>query len=192
MKLRKHEIALHGERVALRPMTEDDWDILLKWNSDPDVLYFAEGDDVSVYNLDQVQQIYRGISQNAFCFIIEVDDKPIGDCWLQQMSLERILDEHPGADCRRIDLMIGEKEWWGRGLGTEVIRLLTKFAFEREKADFVFGCDIADYNLASLRAFQKAGYQVETKIEQPPGGKVHYCYDLILSRERYAEAPEKT
>jgi RimJ/RimL family protein N-acetyltransferase len=192
MKLRKHEIILHGEKVTLRPMTENDWDILWKWNSDPDVLYFAEGDDVSAYTLDQVQQIYRGISQNAFCFIIQVDDKPIGDCWLQQMNLERILEAHPEADCRRIDLMIGEKEWWGRGLGAEVIRLLTRFAFEQEKADFVFGCDIADYNPASLRAFQKAGYQVETKIEQPPGGKAHYRYDLVFSRERYAEAPEKT
>jgi RimJ/RimL family protein N-acetyltransferase len=192
VKLRKHEIALHGERVSLRPMTENDWDILWKWNNDPDVLYFAEGDEVGAYTLDQVQQIYRGVSQNAFCFIIQVDDKPIGDCWLQQMNLERILEAHPEAECRRIDLMIGEKEWWGRGLGTEVIRLLTKFAFEREKADFVFGCDIADYNLASLRAFQKAGYQVETKIEQPLGGKAHYCYDLVLSRERYVEAPEKT
>ena len=65
MKLGKHEIILHGEKVTLRPMTEDDWDILLKWNSDPDVLYFAEGDEVSVYTLEQTQQIYRGISQNA-------------------------------------------------------------------------------------------------------------------------------
>ena len=50
-------------------MTENDWDILLKWNSDPDVLYFAEGDDVNSYTLEQVQQIYRGVSQKAFCFM---------------------------------------------------------------------------------------------------------------------------
>ena len=73
-----------------------------------------------------------------------------------------------------------------------VICLLTKFAFEREKADCVFGCDIADHNPASLKAFQKAGYRVETKVEQPRGGKVRYCFDLVLSRERYAEALEKT
>jgi len=160
-------------------MTEDDWDVLLKWNNDPEVLYFAEGDDASSYTLDQVQQIYRGISQNAFCFIIEVESEPIGDCWLQRMNLERILAAHPGTDCRRIDLMIGEKKWWGRGFGTTVIRLLTEFAFERENADFVFGCDIGDHNPASLRAFQKAGYQVETRVKQPPGSKARYRYDLV-------------
>ena len=180
MELRKHKVILQGERVVLRPMTEDDWGILLKWNSNPDVLYFTDGDDVSSYTLELVQEIYRGVSQDAFCFIIEVDGNPIGECWLQQMNLERILQKHPGVDCRRIDLMIGEKEFWGRGLGTEVIRLLTAFAFEREKANLAFGCDAADYNPASLKAFQKAGYQVEAEIEQAPGVKARYCYNLIL------------
>ena len=52
MKLREHEIVLRGEKVFLRPMTEDDWDILLKWNSDPDVLYFSESADVTSHSLE--------------------------------------------------------------------------------------------------------------------------------------------
>ena len=185
MRLREHKIILQGERIVLRSMTEDDWDILHKWNSDPDVLYFAEGDDVRSYSLEQIQQIYRGVSQNAFCFIIEVAGNPIGECWLQQMNLERILQKYPELDCRRIDLMIGEKAFWGQGFGTEVIRLLTSFAFEREGADLVFGCDIADYNLASLKAFQRVGYQVDAKIDQPPSSKAQCRYDLILKREQF-------
>jgi len=27
-------------------MTEEDWEILLKWNSDPEVLYYSEGENV--------------------------------------------------------------------------------------------------------------------------------------------------
>lgn len=183
MKLREHQIILQGEKVFLRPMTEADWDILLKWNSDPDVLFYTEGDDIEAYNLQKVQEIYRHISQKAFCFIIEVDGNPIGECWLQQMNLERILRKYPELDCRRIDLMIGEKAFWGQGLGTEVIRLLTNFAFEQEGADLVFGCDIADYNLASLKAFQKIGYQIDSEIPQPLNNKARFRYDLVLKRE---------
>ena len=73
MKLRKHPITLKSEKVVLRPMTESDWDILLKWNSDADVLYYAEGDDVQAYSLEDIQGMYRGVSQAAFCFIAEVD-----------------------------------------------------------------------------------------------------------------------
>ena len=184
MRLREHKIVLRGEKVILRPMTEDDWDILLKWNSDPEVLYFSEGDDVRSYSLEQIQEMYREVSQNAFCFIIEVDDKPIGECWLQRMNLERILNKYPNRDCRRIDLMIGEKEFWGRGFGTDVIRTLTQFGFDEENVDMIFGCGIADYNPRSLRAFEKVGYRIDAEIEEPSGKKARYVYDVVLTGQR--------
>ncbi len=185
MKLRKHKIVLRGERVVLRPLTEADWGLLLRWNSDPEVLYFAEGDDVSSYTLDQIQSIYRGVSQTAFCFIIEVKGAPVGECWLQHMNLERVLQKYPKSDCRRIDLLIGEKEFRGQGLGMEVIQLLTAFAFDEQGAELVFGCDVADYNPASRKAFQKAGFTVDAEIEQPVVMKARYCYDLVLTQAEY-------
>lgn len=99
--LRQHNIKIQRGKITLRPMTEEDWEILLKWNSDPEVLYYSEGDNVKTYTLEQVRRIYRGISQNAFCFIIEVDGKPVGECWLQRMNLKRILEKYPGLDCRQ-------------------------------------------------------------------------------------------
>ena len=185
MKLREHTIWLCGEHVLLRPMTEYDWGILLRWNSDPELLYYSEGDDVQSYSLEEIQGIYRGVSQAAFCFIAEVDSQPIGEGWLQKMNLQRILQQYPGQDCRRIDLMIGEKAWWGKGIGSEMIRLLTKFAFEQENADLVFGVGIADYNPRSLKAFQKVGFQIVETIEQPPGNKARYGYDVLLTRDHY-------
>ena len=87
MMLREHAITLTGDRVILRPMTEADWDILLKWNSDAEVLYYSEGDDVQAYSLADVQAIYRGVSQTAYCFIAEVNSASIGEGWLQKMNL---------------------------------------------------------------------------------------------------------
>jgi ribosomal protein S18 acetylase RimI-like enzyme len=42
---------------------------------------------------------------------------------------------------------------------------------------------VANNNPASLRAFRKAGFRVESAVDQPPGAKAHVCYDLVLSRE---------
>ena len=189
-RLRAHEVVLTGRRVVLRPMTEDDWPVLLRWNQDPDVLYFAEGDDVRSHSLGDVQAIYCGVSQRAFCFVAEGAGLlrpagPIGEGWLQEMNLPRLLERFPGEDLRRIDLMIGEKGFWGRGLGTEIIDLLTQFAFEAQAADRVFGCDIADYNARSLRAFEKNGYELFNYVPQPPGHKAQVTYDVMLTRERH-------
>jgi aminoglycoside 6'-N-acetyltransferase len=180
--LNEHNITLHGKQVVLRPMTENDWDILARWNSDPEVLYFSEGTDVEPYDLEDVQEIYRWVSQNAFCFIIEFNGQPIGECWLQRMNIERLLEKYPGKDCRRIDLMIGEKRLWGQGLGTDTIRTLTRFGLEEEGADMIFGL-VGDYNLRSVGAFKNAGYEVDEEVEEPPGEKAKFSYDLVIRRQ---------
>ncbi len=189
MELRAHSVILRGERLVLRPLTEADWPTLLRWNNDPEVLYYAEGDDVTSRSLEDVQSIYRSVSQTAFCFMAELDagsgSTPIGEGWLQRMNYERILRRFPGLDCRRIDLTIGEKALWGQGLGTEMIRLLTRFAFEQENVDRVVVCNIADYNPRSLKAFLKVGYEVDARLPQPPGSKAHYCTDVSLTRDQY-------
>jgi len=186
--LKPHNITLQGKRVLLRPMTEGDWEVLMKWNRDSEILYFTEGDGVAEYRPEEVQQIYRSVSQNAFCFIIELNGVPIGESWLQEMNLERILSQYSSQDCRRIDLMIGEKTLWGLGIGTEVIRLLAEFGFEREKVDAIFACDVADYNVRSIKAFQKTGFEVYATIPQPSTNKARYRYDLVLTRKKWDES----
>ncbi len=181
-QLHKHDVRLQDANLVLRPMTENDWDILLKWNNDPDVLYYAEGDDVTARSLEDIQTIYRHVCANSLCFIIEWNGQPIGECWLQRMNLDRIKQKYPDKDCRRIDLMIGEKNLWGRGIGTRAIRLLVKLAFAQEGADMVFGCDIADYNLRSQRAFQNVGFVLDATHERSEGSKATFEYDYILRR----------
>lgn len=160
-ELRQHNVVLTSNdgSVRLRPMTEDDWDLLLRWNSDPEVLYYSDGGNTAPYSLKDVQNIYRTVSRNAFCFIIEFEGNPIGECWLQKMNLKRILELYPDLDCRRIDIMIGEKRYWCRGIGTESIRMLTRFGFLNENADMIFYCNVADYNIRSRKSAQKAGYK---------------------------------
>ena len=181
MLLREHSIVLHGKRVTLRPMTENDWDMLLAWNSDPEVLYYSDGGDVTAYDLETVQAIYRSISQNAVCFIMEFAGQPVGEGWLQRMNMAHILERYPTLDCRRIDLVIGEKSLWGQGLGTDTIRTLTRFGFEQEGADLIFGL-VSDYNERSRRAFERVGYQIDAEVPEPVGMKAKISVELVISR----------
>ena len=77
--------------------------------------------------------------------------------------------------------MIGEKHMWGQGYGSDTISVLTRFGFEDEGVDLIFACGVADYNPRSRRAFEKIGYTVDQCIENQPGTKARYEYDLILS-----------
>ena len=77
-----HSITLDGSRVRLCPFRESDWDLLFKSCNDPKVLYYPEGDDVEGYELETVKQMYRPESRDKFCFMIEFEDKAVGECWL--------------------------------------------------------------------------------------------------------------
>ncbi|NLI99373.1 GNAT family N-acetyltransferase [bacterium] len=187
--LRKHDVVLEtstsrGLALRLRPMTEGDWEVLHKWNSDPDVLYWSEEDDIECWQLEDMIGMYRMVSERAYCFIIEAEGKPIGECWLQQMNLEEISARFPDKDVRRMPIMIGEKDYWGSGAGTAVIRALTEFAFLREGADMMFACAIKGNNARCLRAFEKAGYVFHSK-EESSSEKCDHNIHLFLTREMF-------
>lgn len=177
-RLRSHEITLRAGAVTLRPMTEGDWHLIAGWWSDPDISYYADAENRE-YSLPQIQEIVRRISRWAYCFVIEYEGKPVGDFWLQEMNLNRVLTLYPGLDCRRIDLEI-ERAYWGRGIGTAVIRLLTDFGFEG--ADAMFGIDVDDHNIGSRRAFEKAGFSEHSTGIQLVEGRERAYSDFVIRR----------
>ena len=182
--LAPHDVALRGGAVTLRPMTEGDWDALLTWNNDPVVMELADANPFEQTTLEELQTIYRWISTHAYCFIMEVDGNPIGECWLQRMNLQRLVVQFPGHDLRRIDLMIGKQALWGRGYGTEAIGLLVDFGFRQQRADAIFGL-VKEFNRRSQRAFAKNGFTRHATVNEPDG---NVTADLVVWRTAYEAA----
>lgn len=174
-QLEAHDVTLEGESVFLRPMVEDDWGLLHEWNNDPEVMERVESDGFNPRSLSEIQSIYRWISTHAYCFIMEVQGQGIGECWLQRMNLRRIVELFPDGNLWRIDLMIGVKELWGRGYGSEAIALLVEFGFDRVGADAIYGL-VAKGNTRSTRAFQKCGFAVVDEAHETDDAK---GYELV-------------
>jgi RimJ/RimL family protein N-acetyltransferase/mannose-6-phosphate isomerase-like protein (cupin superfamily) len=156
-EIRLHDVHVRGKRIALRPMTENDWEHVLAWNADPEVLVWSD-DTTEIRPEEDTKDIYRSVSRFAFVFIIEDEGEPIGECWLQKMNLPEIIEQFPGKDLRRIDIMIGRKDVWGQGLGSDAIKALVAFGFEQDGADGIFTL-VSPKNLRSQRAFRKAGFR---------------------------------
>ena len=85
-------------------------------------------------------------------FAIEVDGQAVGGISLR-----------PGADIERIGAELGYwlgEAFWGRGITTSAIRLVTDYAFNKKRLERVFAVPFTT-NLASCRALEKAGYERE-------------------------------
>lgn len=147
---------IEGERLYLRGLTLDDAsEKYLGWMHDPAVMQYLE----SRFYPHSLESLRDFISQmqhdrnNVFLAMVLKD----GDRHIGNIKLGPINWIHRFAD---IGLLIGEKDCWGKGYGTEAIRLLTHYAFNiLNLHHLTAGC--YSTNQGSARAFLKAGWQQE-------------------------------
>jgi RimJ/RimL family protein N-acetyltransferase len=86
----------------------------------------------------------------------------VGDEAVGAVGFERQGDLHTRT--AEIGYWLGQP-FWGRGLATAALRLATDLAFER--FDFVrLQAGIIDWNAASCRVAQKAGYTLEARLRR--------------------------
>jgi len=187
--IQSHDFTLYGGnekyKIILRPLTDEHLPYLYKWNSDKDVLYWTEGDDVEAYPPEIVHKIYGGKKEECLYFAIEVNGEIIGECWLQKMNLTYVKDMYPiGADIRRIDMSIGEKQYWDKGIGTLFVGMLVDFAFNTEKVDTLH-CICEDYNIRSNRVWEKNGFSLVLKEKLPEWQKGDYQCHWRLTKEAF-------
>ncbi|MBI1929147.1 GNAT family N-acetyltransferase [Candidatus Poribacteria bacterium] len=187
--VQQHTVHLHGEKTRLRPFTDADIPIAWRWNQDAEVLYYAEGDEVTERTLEDVKGIYRLMSQQGYLFIIETGDGvPIGEVCLQWMNLERA-DVKPGEQVMRLPIMIGERSYWGKGYGKDVISTLMRYAFLELKIDRLCAMGVSAFNARSLGMFSSLGFREACRLKGAvKRGMAQFDeIDLEITREKFIE-----
>jgi len=181
-----HDVRLTDGDLVLRPMREDDLPHALVWDNDPEVHHFMQDDTTPLFTLEDLSDMYRGIARAAHIFVIELAGRDIGTCWLQDMNVERLKQSFPGRALKRIDLSIGVKGLRGRGIGTRVIRLLTRFGLDQLGADAIFAVGIYDINPRSLGAFRNVGFRLfEVVPTSAPGKGGTVDHILVIERRGF-------
>jgi ribosomal-protein-alanine N-acetyltransferase len=147
---------LEGERLYLREVRPDDvTDRYYRWMNDPEVAEYLEVrffpnsiDDIRAYVTKTA-----GDRSNVFLAIVLRE----GDRHIGNIKLGPINWIHRWAE---VSLVVGEKDCWGKGYGTEAIRLVTRYAFDRLNLHkLTAGCYAG--NGGSLNAFLKVGWHEE-------------------------------
>jgi len=186
--IQEHTITLSknfgNQHIELIPMTDSHLPILYEWNQRSDVIYWSDTDDVLEHTPSSVDGIYGSISEKAFMFIITLDKKLIGDCWLQDMNLDELTDKHPGKSVKRIDVGISESSFWNKGIGSFINSMLLEFAFMQYNVDLVYAIT-NDFNLRAQKCLIKSGFEFDETLEhdETSKGKAEFCY--LINKETY-------
>jgi aminoglycoside 6'-N-acetyltransferase len=135
---------IRGERTSLRPVSDDDLDLLVGWLADPEVYRWWEGRPLS---RDEVADLYTGRRRpEVDPFIVEADGVPVG-----YLQVWRGTETSGGID------MFLVPEARGRGLGPDAARAASRFLLDRRGWTEVTVDPMVD-NLRAIRAFERAGF----------------------------------
>jgi RimJ/RimL family protein N-acetyltransferase len=151
-----------GELVRLAAINPDtDAEALARWSQDSEFDRLLNSEAALPFVAKRVtEEIEREeVRNDHYVFSIRTlsDDLLIG--WI---SLEGIQWSHSTA---WVGIGIGERDCWGKGYGTDAMRVLLRFAFE-ELDLFRVNLNVFEYNTRGIRSYEKAGFTAEGRVRR--------------------------
>ncbi len=152
---------LTGHKVILRAVTRDDLERLCQFTNDVEVELAGGGDpptpqSVARLHAEYEAQVSAG-GRDGTSFAIEADGICIGQCALFQFDAV--------AQSCALGITIGDKGYWGRGYGTDAIRLLLDYAFRLRNLRRVY-LTVNSTNERAIGAYRRCGFVEEGRLRQ--------------------------
>ena len=150
-----------GQTVRLRAIERDDLPTFVRWFNDPEVRrYLLMYMPMSLAEEEKwfEEQLQK---RDSRIFAIEAidGDQPvhIGNIGIHDIDWKNRMTE--------VGIAIGEKDYWGRGYGSDALKTLLHFAFQEMNLHRV-QLRVHDYNARAIRCYEKCGFQHEGRQRQ--------------------------
>ena len=153
-----HPQQIVGRAVALRRPQPDDLSAVMRWYRDPELARLTRYQTRPMTHAE-IERFFqaRMMARDALAYcIVELPQwRVIGFTTFSSLD--------PDNGSVLFHITIGERDAWGRGLGTEATELMVGHAFERLLLHRV-GLTVFSYNVRAIRAYEKAGFRVEGRL----------------------------
>ena len=150
------------EELVLRPITEKDTDLILRWrNSDAVMENFIIRTPLTRQQHENwlATKVATGEVEQ---FIMEAG-MPIGSVYLRNVDIQNKTAEY--------GIFIGEESGRGKGYGTKALSLMKKFAYEELGLESLY-LEVIETNIKAYAMYEKAGFCVDetrTRVFAPNG-----------------------
>ncbi|MCD2345474.1 GNAT family N-acetyltransferase [Clostridium guangxiense] len=163
----------YGKKVCLRAYKEEDIKLAAKYINDEEMMKYYEDEipfPVTLWEKEKLIKSKGGIGEYNFAIEDRETRKYIGECNIQKVNLI--------TRTALVGIMIGDREYWGQGYGTDAMRVLLKFIFQNMNMHKV-KLRVFSFNERAIKSYEKCGFKVEgiLKDEIFKDGKY---YDEVL------------
>lgn len=152
------DMVLVGGRIRLRCMTEEDLPLKIQWYNDPEIRKTLILDEI--LELDKTVQWFQAAQRLETRLDLMIEDqqgRPIGLIGLVQID--------PESKSAEIFIVIGDRNYWAKGVMLEAERLLIGWAFETLKLEKIWAQSRTE-NIASMITMKKIGFRTEGTLRR--------------------------
>jgi RimJ/RimL family protein N-acetyltransferase len=161
---------LEGNTIYLRAIeTTDATDRYLSWINDEEV---TRGLASGVYpsTLEDLKKYIQSITSSKNAVMFAICDKT-NDLHIGNIKVDNF--DWVSRTCE-LGVLLGDRTYWGKGIGTEVMRLTLLYAFEQLNIRKVMLAVYAN-NPAAIKLYEKVGFVKEGCLRQ----QIHYKGEYI-------------
>jgi RimJ/RimL family protein N-acetyltransferase len=168
---------MEGKLVRLRAYEKSDLDAVMKWVNDEEVTDMLGG-EILAYPVSSIAE-ERFIEANASpsdkqkTFAIETlaERRYIGG-----ISFNVIDWRNRSA---AVGIVIGDKSLWGKGYGTDAMRVLMRLAFDKMNLHRL-GLNVFDNNQRAIASYEKCGFKREGVLREDHFGRGKYHDTIVM------------
>lgn len=144
--------------IRLRALEEHDLELKVKWINDPDI------------NATLHYEIPLGLSKTKKWFQNSVLDNSRRDLVIETIEAEPIglvglIDINWFHRTAEAYILLGNKKYWGKGIGTMALSMIVQWAFEELGMNKVWGTARAT-NSAAIKMQKKVGFKLEGTLRE--------------------------
>jgi RimJ/RimL family protein N-acetyltransferase len=170
-------MSLIGKRIRLRAIERSDIPTFVLWFNDPEVRK----------NLLVYMPMSQAQEERWFEAQLEDQDRHIlgietlDGALIGNIGLENINWRDNKAE---LGIVIGEKEYWNNGYGSEAIIILLDFVFRQMNLRRVF-LRVFEDNKRAMRCYEKCGFKVEGRLREAHFADGKYNDELVMGILRH-------
>ena len=171
-----------GTRIYLRGFEKKDLSgNYFNWANDPAVThYLFMGAKPNIFeNMEEWFNTMRhDASETLFVICDKQNNKVVGFCGLHRIDWIGRTAEYR--------IFLGEKDYWGKGIGQEAGKLLVRYGFEKLNMNKVW-LGVTDENVPAIKSYEKLGFVHEGVLRQDNyrNSKYYNTVRMSILRDEY-------
>ncbi len=145
---------IHGKRIVLRAIEEEDMPLFQAWSNDPEIVKGLGDIHFPTSRADQDRWFER-IQSDERTVRLAVENGA-GGC----IGMTGFWDIHWRDRRAEHAVIVGDRSYQGKGYGREIVATCARYAF-LEMGLYRLDATILETNEASLKTYQGCGYKIE-------------------------------